>query len=163
ALWSQAGGELHCFVHATGIPFYTTPPARGLLPEDDAHCFPGARSKGFGEADLVLIVGSRLNYVLGFGQSLRFAAGAKLIRIDIDAEEIGRGNVDLGIVGDAKTVFRQICARLPEHFRTANYARWRAELAAADAAHQEAQRAVAERQSGAIHPLQLCLAVRDAI
>jgi len=163
ALWSQAADHLHCFVNATGIPFYTTPPARGLLPEDDAFCFPGARSKAFAEADLVLIIGSRLNYVLGFGQAPRFAANAKLVRIDIDPEEISRGNQDLGIVGDATTVLRQLCDRLPMYFSTANYARWRATLAAADAAHDEAQRAVAEQQSGSIHPLQLCLAVREVL
>jgi thiamine pyrophosphate-dependent acetolactate synthase large subunit-like protein len=52
----------------------------------------------------VLVVGSRLNYVLGFGRPPRFSPTAKFARIDIDPQEICcGGRVDIGIVGDAPT------------------------------------------------------------
>ena len=33
-LWSEAESELQAFVEQTGIPFYTTPQSRGMIPED---------------------------------------------------------------------------------------------------------------------------------
>ena len=162
ALWSQAADELQCLVAATGIPFYTTPQARGLVPEDDVHSFPGARSVAFAEADVVLVVGSRLNYVLGFGRPPRFATTTRFARIDIDPQEICCGGpVDLGIVGDAKTVLRQLCERLPGDPMKAAYADWRGHLSALDAEHRHAQESVLERDQVPIHPLRLCQEVRD--
>ena len=56
-----------------GIPFYTTPISRGLIPEDHALSFLNARSKAFTEADVVLAVGTRFNWVIQFGRPPRFA------------------------------------------------------------------------------------------
>jgi acetolactate synthase-1/2/3 large subunit len=162
AVWSQAGDELHCLVGATGIPFFTTPPARGIIAEDDANSFPGARSAAFAEADVVLVVGSRLNYVLGFGRPPRFSASAKFARIDIDPGEIAcGGQIDLGLVGDARTVLRQLCAQLPADTLKAAYAAWRQHLSAINREHRQAQEAAPEREQAPIHPLQLCQEVRD--
>lgn len=162
ALWSQAADELQCLVAATGIPFYTTPPARGLVPEDDANSFLGARSAAFAEADVVLVVGSRLNYVLGFGRPPRFSPTARFARIDIDPKEICcGGRIDLGIVGDAKTVLRQLCAQLPGDTMKAAYVDWREHLSALDAEHRRQQVSAPEREQVPIHPLRLCQEVRD--
>ena len=88
-LWSGASAELQRFVDATGVPFYTTPQGRGVVPEDHALCFPNARSTALKEADAILVVGTRVNYVFGHMRSPRFRADAKMIRIDIDPAEIG--------------------------------------------------------------------------
>src|SRR5258707_13530015 len=45
---------------AAGIPFYTTPQGRGAIPEDHELCYLTARSTAFREADLILIVGTRM-------------------------------------------------------------------------------------------------------
>jgi acetolactate synthase-1/2/3 large subunit len=162
ALWSHAAAELQCLVSATGIPFYTTPQARGLIPEDDPNCFPGARSPAFQEADLVLLVGSRLNYVLGFGRPPRFSASVKFVRIDIDPHEIGSGGpVDLGIVGDAKTVLRQVCSEASGRFVGAAYAEWRRQLADADADHRLRQQPAMESDQTPTHPPRLCKELRE--
>lgn len=162
AVWSQASDELHCLVGAASIPFFTTPPARGIIAEDDANSFPGARSVAFAEADFVLVVGSRLNYVLGFGRPPRFSASAKFARIDIDPEEIAcGGQVDLGIVGDAKTVLRQLCAQLPANALKSAFSDWRQRLAAVDSEHRQVQEIAPERSQTPIHPLRLCQEVRD--
>ena len=164
ALWSGAADELRCLVAAAGIPFYTTPQARGLVPEDDVHSYPAVRSVAFAEADTVLVVGSRLNYVLGFGRPPRFSATAKFARIDIDSQEICcGGRVDLGIVGDAKTVLRQLCERIPGAAMKAANADWRQHLSALDAEHRRAQESAPEREQVPIHPLRLCQEVRDFI
>jgi len=57
-LWSEASDALRAFIDAAGVPFYTTPQGRGVIPEDHAHFFGHSRSQAFKEADFVLVVGS---------------------------------------------------------------------------------------------------------
>ena len=60
------------WIEHTGMPFYTTPQGRGVVPEDHRFFYANARSKALREADVVLVVGTRLNYVFGHGQTVRF-------------------------------------------------------------------------------------------
>src|SRR5262245_12606368 len=70
-LWSDAAAALEAWIERTGIPFWTTPQGRGVVPEDHRLCFLSARATAFREADLVLVIGTRLNYVLDFGRPPR--------------------------------------------------------------------------------------------
>jgi acetolactate synthase-1/2/3 large subunit len=168
-LWSRAAPELRRFVAATGVPCYTTPQARGVVPEDGPAMFPGARTFAFHEADLVLVVGTRLNYVVGFGRPPRFAAAATFVRIDIDPQEVAcDGRAALGIVGDAKAVLDQLLEATPRQINPDRYAAWRDRLAAVEAEHREAQAAWLGSDQVPIHPLRLCREIgafmrRDAI
>src|SRR3546814_17730756 len=72
-----------------------------------------------------MVVGTRLNYVMGFGRPPRFAEAARWIRIDIDPEEIAGRPVDVGIVGDARTVLRQIGESLDGRIDPKRYEGWR--------------------------------------
>ena len=57
----------------------------------------------------MLVVGTRLNYVYSYGKPPRFSADATFVRIDVDPDEIGGSErVDIGIVGDARTVLEQL-------------------------------------------------------
>jgi thiamine pyrophosphate-dependent acetolactate synthase large subunit-like protein len=47
ALWSDASAEFQNFVDATGIPFYTTPQGRGIIPEDHPFFYGHARGQAF--------------------------------------------------------------------------------------------------------------------
>ncbi len=87
-IWSQAWTEMQSFVEKAGIPFYTTPQGRGVLPDDHPLSFLTMRSTAFKDADLILIIGTRMNYIIGHAAPPRFAANAKIARIDIDADEI---------------------------------------------------------------------------
>src|SRR5919202_2962448 len=108
-LWSAAEAELQQLVELLGVPFYTTPQGRGVVPEDHALCFPSARATAFREADLLLVVGTRINYIIGHLAPPRFDARARLIQVDIEATEIGHTRpADVGIVGDAQAVLRQL-------------------------------------------------------
>ena len=108
-LWSNASAELEQFVNETGIPFYTTPQGRGVVPEDHPRCFLSARNLAFREADVMLFIGTRFNYVISHGQAPRFNPEAKVIQVNIDPAEIAHNRpVDVGIVGDAKAVLEQM-------------------------------------------------------
>src|SRR6266700_361769 len=160
-LWSDAAPALRAWVERAGIPFWTTPQGRGVIPEDHALCFLNARSTAFREADLVFVIGTRLNYVIDFGRPPRIAEGARLLQVDIDPDELGRTrNVDVGIAGDAQAVLGQLLAAADGRLE-GRYDRWVAYLADLN----EEKRLDAERAMGTgqlpIHPLRLCREVRD--
>jgi thiamine pyrophosphate-dependent acetolactate synthase large subunit-like protein len=161
-LWSDAAEELRSLVDQVGVPFYTTPQGRGVIPEDHALCFPHARSSAFREADLIFAIGTRLNYVIGYAQPPRFASRAKLIQIDLDPAEIGRNRpADIGIVGDAKAVLHQLGEAADSHVDPKRYAEWLAHLASVDRGKRTEHEAVLRTDQVPIHPLRLCKEVRD--
>jgi thiamine pyrophosphate-dependent acetolactate synthase large subunit-like protein len=109
--WSEPTLELRQLVETLNLPFLTSPMGRGFIPDDHPLNFGAARSTMMGHADVIVIVGSRLNWVFGFGR--QFPADAKLIHIDIEPEEIGANRgVEVGIIGDAKAVLQQLLAEL---------------------------------------------------
>src|SRR5262245_55708019 len=110
-LWSEGAAAFQALVDATGVPFYTTPISRGLIPEDHHLSFLNARVKAFSEADVLIVVGTRFNYIIQFGRPPRFAKDLKVVQIDMDAGRLG-GNrpVEVPVVGDARAVLEQLAA-----------------------------------------------------
>ena len=86
--WSAAENELQAFVEQAGMPFYTTPQSRGVIPEDHDFSYLTARGTAFREADVIIIIGTRMNYIISHAPPPRFSAEAKIVRIDIDPGEI---------------------------------------------------------------------------
>lgn len=163
-LWSQASEAMHAFVDATGIPFYTTPQGRGVIPEDHEYFYAHARSLAYKEADVVLVVGTRLNYVFSYGQAPRFSPDATFVRIDVDPSEVsGLGRSDIGITGDARAVLDQLRVALDGRVAPSQYAGWRDSLAANEAARIPKHEASLANDQVPIHPLRLCKEVRDFI
>jgi len=160
--WSGAMEELKQFVDLTQIPFYTTPQGRGVIPEDHPLSFLGARNQAWKEADAVLIVGTRLNFIVGFGLPPRWAPDVKIVQVDISDEEIGRNRpVDLGIVGDAKTVLRQLIDEASDSFHKRSESAWVETIRRYDRRSQEKSQALLDSDATPIHPLRLCKEVRD--
>lgn len=105
--WSEPYHELQEFVDSLGIPFLPSPMGRGYIPDDHRLCMSAARSYAMRNADVVFVIGARLNWMFGMGRG--FAPDAKIIQVDIEPEEIGlQRDVTVGIVGDAKQVLQQL-------------------------------------------------------
>lgn len=133
-----------------------------MVPEDHSTFFGNARSRALREANIVLVVGTRLSYVFGHGQAPRFSPGVRLVRIDIDPAEIAASpQVEIGIVGDARAVLEQLLQAAKGRISTASFAGWRETLGAIE----RAKAPKAENQLGTdqipIHPLRLCKEIRD--
>ena len=161
-LWSDASEELQAWVEKTGIPFYTTPQGRGVVPDDHDYSYLSARSTAFREADLIMVVGTRLNYVISHAEAPRFNADAKRIRIDIDPEEIGESrNLDVGIVGDAKAVLGQLSQAADGRLDTSTFEGWRKQLGEIEAEKQSTRSNYDQSDEVPMHPLRLCAAIRD--
>jgi len=160
--WSDAASAFQAFVEATGIPFYTTPISRGVIPEDHELAFLNARAKAFAEADVLLAVGTRFNYVLQFGRPPRFAADLKVIQVDVNPSQLGwNRRVDVPIVGDARAVLQQLVAAARPRIEASRYAAWVSKLGALDAEKAAEMTRLMATDQVPIHPLRLCKEVRD--
>lgn len=108
AAYSHAEGALKNLVESTGIPFLATPMGKGLLPDAHPLSAAAARSLALGEADVALIVGARLNWLLHFGEAPRWSPDVKFILVDVSKEEIEFRKPALGLLGDADVVVKQL-------------------------------------------------------
>jgi thiamine pyrophosphate-dependent acetolactate synthase large subunit-like protein len=161
-LWSDATPAFQALVDATGIPFYTTPLARGLVPEDHALAFLNARVKAFAEADAMLVVGSRFNYVIQFGRPPRFARDLKVIHVDVNPTELGHNRQpDVPIAGDARAVLEQLLAEARGRVDPSRFRAWVSRLQALDGEKQAEMDKVMASDQVPIHPLRLCREVRE--
>jgi acetolactate synthase-1/2/3 large subunit len=160
--WSDGAAALQAFVESTGIPFYTTPISRGLIPEDHALAFLNARSKAFTEADVVLAVGTRFNWVIQFGRPPRFAADLKVIHVDVNPTQLGHNRaVDVPIAGDARAVLEQLRAEAEGKIDPRRYTAWTGKLRTLDAEKSAEMDKAMSADTAPIHPLRLCKEVRD--
>ena len=169
-IWSRAWGEMQELVERAGIPFYTTPQGRGVVPDDHSLSFPSMRSTAFREADLIVVLGTRMNYIISHAAPPRFNANARIARIDIDPAEIATAarQVDIGIVGDCRSVLGQVLAAMKGKVDSDRYKDWRKQLADGAAAKLKSPGANKPVEDGDIHPLRLCEEIasfmqRDAI
>ncbi|HYV65301.1 MAG TPA: thiamine pyrophosphate-binding protein, partial [Myxococcales bacterium] len=111
--WDDAARELAAFAERAGAPVYLNGAGRGALPADHPHFFSHTRKEALAEADVVLVVGTPLDFRLGYGAG--FGESARIIQVDSDASEIGRNRaVEAGIVGDSRSVLAQLEAALPK-------------------------------------------------
>jgi acetolactate synthase-1/2/3 large subunit len=119
--WSRAEDEIRELAELLAIPFGTTPSHKGLLSEDHPlalgvlgfGAFPFANAFALA-ADLILAVGVTFSegLTLGFGHKV-IPQGAKIIQIDADPRELGKIYPNrFSLCGDAKTVLRELLARL---------------------------------------------------
>jgi len=162
-IWSRAWSEMQAFVEAAGIPFYTTPQGRGVVPDDHPYSYLSMRSGAFKDADLIIVLGTRMNYIIGHASPPRFGPTAKIARIDIDPAEIGAAArfVDIPIVGDCKAVLGQLLQGIKGRITPDNYTGWRKQLADGEVAKRSSAGANKLVEDGDIHPVRMLEAVRD--
>lgn len=70
--YSRAENELRDFITKSKLPFLPTPMGKGVVQDSNPLNVSAARSTALGEADLVLLFGARLNWILHFGLPPRF-------------------------------------------------------------------------------------------
>ena len=117
ARYSVAPEQLQALAESGGIPVFTVEQARGLLDDEHPLCFGYAdgalnpTARRFREADVVLLLGKRMDHRYRYGGV--FAAGAKIIQADPSPAEIGRNRgVAVGIQGDLGAVTEQLTAAI---------------------------------------------------
>ena len=116
AAYAQADNVIRKFVEATGIPFLPMSMAKGLLPDSHPQSAAAARSVAIARADAVLLVGARLNWLLGHGESPQWSADAKFVQVDIAASEFDSNQpIAAPLVGDIGSVMSALCDGVTAH------------------------------------------------
>lgn len=87
AAYGRAEDSIIKLVEKTKIPFLPTPMGKGVVPDESEYCMSTARTQALLKADVILLLGARLNWMLHFGQTPRFAPDVKVIQVDITPEE----------------------------------------------------------------------------
>jgi oxalyl-CoA decarboxylase len=129
AAYAQADNVLREFVETTGIPFLPMSMAKGLLPDSHPQSAAAARSLAIARADVVLLVGARLNWLLGHGESPQWSADAKFVQVDIAASEFDSNRpIVAPLAGDIGSVMSALLDKVSGH-PIAVPAEWTGELA----------------------------------
>ena len=151
--WSAAHDRLRQLIERIQTPVYLNAMARGSIRQDHPLFFSRTRRGALTRADVILIIGTPLDFRLAYGK--RFNPQAKIIQVDIDPTELGRNrDIDVCVEGNAGAVLEQLLVELgdarPDHNS------WLKAL------REEEEKTLAARQeflnSDAIpiHPLRLC-------
>ncbi len=103
AAYAQADDNIRALVEKSGIPFLPMSMAKGLLPDTHPQSAGAARSTVLKDADVVMLIGARLNWLLSHGKGKTWGepGSKKFIQIDIEPKEMD-SNVEIvaPLVGD---------------------------------------------------------------
>ena len=165
AWYAGAEKELVEFIEKTGVPAFTSSMGRGTIPDTHPLCFesslsirPGAALYANMNADLVLLLGTRVTLYYIFGEI--FNPKSRIIQVDIKPEEIGRNrSVDLPVFSDIRE-FLRLCNRLIDERGSAPILResFRGWVAALQKAHTDGKALTSPHWTSdrvPIHPLRL--------
>ena len=116
AAWARAEEQVRRFIDETQMPFLASPMGRGVVPDDHPLSVAAARTYALQNADLIFLIGARLNWIMHFGLPPRFRKDVRVVQLDIAAEEIGTNvPTEVPLVGDARAVMAQMVAALEEN------------------------------------------------
>jgi oxalyl-CoA decarboxylase len=108
AAYAQVDADIRAFIEKTGIPYLAMSMAKGLLPDNHPQAAIAARSYALKEADCVMLIGARLNWLLSHGKGPTWGgkdhkdwAEKKFVQIDISAQEMDSNvPIDAPLAGD---------------------------------------------------------------
>lgn len=82
---------------------------KGVVDDVDIHSVGPARSLALQKADVILVLGARLNWILHFGRPPRFDSNVKFIQVDIVPEELHNSvHSSVALTGDVGSIMNQL-------------------------------------------------------
>jgi acetolactate synthase-1/2/3 large subunit len=127
--WDEASEALQTLTEQTAMPVFTNGAGRGTLPMTHPHCLKAARSAALRQADVVLLIGTPLDFRLKYGRD-GWNPNGKLIQIENDPAELNHNRTaDVAIVADSRLVLEA----LAEGLQGIRFDAWLDELAAVEA------------------------------
>jgi acetolactate synthase I/II/III large subunit len=105
--WDGAWAELRALAERARVPVFTNAMGRGCIDSRHPLAFSQARKNAFRGTDLAIVIGTPLDFRVGYGAGIN--PKAKLIQIDRDPTKIGQNRaVDVALLGDARSVLAQL-------------------------------------------------------
>jgi len=113
AAYARAENEIRSFLESAGIPFLPMSMAKGLLPDEHPQSAAAARSYAIGNADVVLLAGARLNWLLSHGRPPLWNENTQIVQIDIAPTEFDSNRaIAAPVAADIKSAFAAFNAAL---------------------------------------------------
>ena len=107
--WSRAEDEVRAFIERTRLPFLASPLGKGVMDDNHPLSVGAARSHALREADVIFLMGARLNWIMHFGLPPRFNQDVRIVQLDISPEAIGNNRpTEVALVGDGKAIVGQL-------------------------------------------------------
>lgn len=162
--WCDASDSLRRLADMAKLPVYLNALGRGSLPPDYPYFFAQSRRAALAQADVVLIIGTPIDFRLGYGRPPRFAKDCKVIQVDLDAADIGRNRpIEVGIVGDTRAILNQLIDELSGRVGDLYQGPWLAYLRQVEEEAQKAQAPHLTSDAVPIGPLRLCHEIANFI
>lgn len=153
----QAAEQLLKFSSHAQAPIYLNGAARGCLPADWPTFMNYSRRHALSKADVMLIIGTPLDFRLGYGS--RIAQKAKIIQVDLDYGELGHNrDVDIGIVSDSGAFLENLTTALSP---TGKSKAWLKELRHIERDFFEKTKPFLYSDATPIHPLRLANEINE--
>nr|XP_020032566.1 2-hydroxyacyl-CoA lyase 1 isoform X6 [Castor canadensis] len=109
AAYAHAEESIRKLMEQCNLPFLPTPMGKGVVPDNHPNCVGAARSRALQFADVIVLFGARLNWILHFGLPPRYQPDVKFIQVDICAEELGNNvRPAVTLLGDINAVTKQL-------------------------------------------------------
>lgn len=109
AAYARAEEEVRELVEAANLPFLATPMGKGVVPDDSERSVAPARSLALQKADVIVLLGARLNWILHFGRPPRYSPDVKIVQVDVSPEELNNSvKASVGIFSDIKPAARAL-------------------------------------------------------
>lgn len=136
--WSRAEDQVRDFIETTQLPFLATPMGKGVVSDDHPLSVAAARTYALQNADVIFLLGARLNWILHFGMAPRYRRDVRIVQLDITPEEIGTNvPAEVGLVGDGQAIMGQINRLLAsEPWQYPGETTWRSGIAEAAAENE---------------------------
>lgn len=160
--WSDGGPALQRFAEATHIPCYTNGMARGLLSMSHPQFFNRTRKAALGQADVVVLAGTTLDFRMRFGASI--PADAKIVQLDLDETLIGQNRAaDVGLVGNLGVNLDALREAIGDRSTPTDFSDYSDELRAREDEADAALESQLHSDEVPIDPLRLCREIADAV
>ncbi|HEY7142594.1 MAG TPA: thiamine pyrophosphate-binding protein [Methylomirabilota bacterium] len=141
--WDGAWDALARLAGRAGLPVFTNGMGRGCLPHDHPMAFQLARGLALREADVALVLGTPLDFRLGYGQAPAFGEATQVVMVDADGDDFGRNRtLAAGLVADVRGTLEALGASVPAKLAARNEA-WQRRLRDKEAAERARQAALA--------------------
>jgi acetolactate synthase I/II/III large subunit len=152
-VWADRAEEAALrFVEAAGVPTITNGMGRGVVPGGHPLLVTKARSAALKGADLVVVVGTPLDFRLGYG----VFGDAQVVHVADSADQVsGHAALAGSLAGDLTSVFDGLLAELEQVVRRPDWSAWVSDLQGSVAAAVERDAALLGAEADPIHPARI--------
>ena len=158
-VWADGAEEAALrLVEQAGLPAITNGMGRGVVPGGHPLLMTKARGAALGTSDLVVVVGTPLDFRLGYGVFGGKDGGpaAKVVHIaDSEGQVSGHADLAASASGDLTLVLESVLSALEQQLRKPDWSSWVSELQAGVAAAVERDKALLAAEADPIHPARI--------